>query len=79
MGKCCKVVGGVGCAGILDWIDSHSVHFASQIRHHASDFVAVAETTPEVIASFARQREVQNSSLATGCTVAMVDSVDNSK
>ena len=56
---------------------SHSVHLASQMSHHASVFVAVAETTPEVVASFARQREVQNSSLATGCTVATVDSVDN--
>ena len=33
--------------------------------------------TPEVVASFARQREVRNLSLAAGCTVAMVDSVDN--
>ena len=56
---------------------SHSVHFASQMSHHASTFVAVAGTKTEVVASFARWREVQNSPLATGCTVAMVDSVDN--
>ena len=57
----------------------HSVHLASQMSHHASVLVAVAGTAPEVVAYFARQREVQNSSLATGCTVAMVDSVDNAK
>ena len=56
---------------------SHSVHFASQMSHHASVFVAVAGMTPEVVASFARQKDVQNSSLATGCTVSTVDSVDN--
>ena len=56
---------------------SHSVHFVGQMSHHASVFVAIAGTTPEVVASFARQREVQNSSLAAGCTVATVDSVDN--
>ena len=56
---------------------SHSVHFASQISHHASVFVAAAGTTQEVVSSFARQRKVQNSSLAPGCTVAMVDSVNN--
>ena len=56
---------------------SHSVHFASQISHYqASVFVAVAGMTPEVVASFARQRDVQNSSLAAGCTVSTVDSVD---
>ena len=61
------------------WIGliSHSVHFDSQMSHHASVFVAVAGMTPEVVASFARRREVRNSSLATGCTVATVDSVDN--
>ena len=48
---------------------THSVHFANQMSHHASVFVAVEGTTPAVAASFARQREVQNSSLATGCTV----------
>ena len=54
------------------------MHFASQISHyHASVFVAVAGTTPEVVASFARQRDVQNLSLAAGCTIATVDSVDN--
>ena len=56
---------------------SYSVHFASQMSHHASVLVAVAGMTPEVVVSFARQREVQNSSLAAGCTVATVDSVDN--
>ena len=56
---------------------SHSVYLASQMSHHASVLVAVAGTTPEVVASIARQREVQNLSLATGCTVAMVGSVDN--
>ena len=55
----------------------HSIHFASQMSHHASVLVAVVGTTPEVVASFARWREVQNSSLAAGCTVAMVDSVYN--
>ena len=61
------------------WIGliSHSVHFASQMSHHTSVLVDVAGTTPEVVASFARQREVRNSSLAAGCTVATVDSVDN--
>ena len=56
---------------------SHLVHFSSQMSHHASVLVAVAGTTLEVVASFARRREVRNLSLATGCTVAMVDSVDN--
>ena len=55
---------------------SYSVNFASQMSHHASEFVAVAGTTPKVVASFERQREVWNSSLATGCTVATVDSVE---
>ena len=61
------------------WIGliSHLVHFASQMCHHASVFVAEAGTTPAVVASIARWREVRNSSLATGCTVSMVDSVSN--
>ena len=53
------------------------MHFANQMSHHASVFVAVAGMTPEVVASFARQREVRNSSLAAGCTVSTVDSVGN--
>ena len=61
------------CIGLI----SNLVHFASQMSHHSSVFVAVAGTNPEVVASFARQREVQNSSLATGCTVSTVDSVGN--
>ena len=56
---------------------SHSVHFSSQISNHASIYVAVAGTTPEVVTSFARRREVRNSSLAAGCTVSTVDSVGN--
>ena len=56
---------------------SHSVHLASQMSHHASVLVAVARTTLEVVAPFTGQREVQNSSLATECTVATADSVDN--
>ena len=61
------------------WIGliSHFVHFVSQMRHHASVFVAVKETTPAVVTSFGRQREVQKSSLAAGCTAATVDSVGN--
>ena len=54
---------------------SHSVHFASQMSHHTSVLVGVAGTTLEVVASFARPREVQNSSLAAGYIVAVVDSV----
>ena len=67
------------CVELGSWIGliSHVVHFSSQMSHHASVLVAVAGMTPEVVASFARQREVQNSSLAAGCTVATVDSVDN--
>ena len=56
---------------------SHSVHFVSQISHHTSNFIAVAGTTLVVVTSFARQREVQNPPLASGCTVATVDSVDS--
>ena len=52
---------------------SHSVHFASQMSHHGSVEVAAAGTTPEFVAFFARLREVWNSSLATRCTVAIVD------
>jgi hypothetical protein len=61
------------------WIGliSHLVHFASGMSHHASVLVALEGTTPVVVASFARQREVQNPSLATGCTVSMVDFVGN--
>ena len=59
------------------WLISHLVHFASQISHHVSVLVAVEGTTPVDVASFARLREVWNSSLAVGCTVAMVDSVGN--
>ena len=54
---------------------SHSIHLASQMSHHASVLVAVVGTTPEVVASFARRREVQNPSLDAGCTIATVDSV----
>ena len=39
--------------------------------------VAEEGTTLAVFASFARWRVLQNSSLATGCTVATVDSVGN--
>ena len=79
MGKCCKVVGGMcielgSCIGLI----SHLVHFASQISHHASVVVAVSGTTLGVVASLARWREVQNSSLATGYIVSTVDSVSNS-
>ena len=56
---------------------SHSVHFASQMSHYFFVFVAIEGMTPDIVASFARQREVQKSLLATGCTVAMVDSVGN--
>ena len=78
MGKCCKVVDSVyiylgSCIGII----SHLVYFASQMSHHASIFVAVVGMTLAVVTSLARWREVQNSSLATGCTVARVDSVGN--
>ena len=67
------------CVELGSWIGliSHSVHFSSQMSHHASVFVAVAGTTPEVVASFAKRREVRNSSLAAGCTVSTVDSVGN--
>ena len=67
------------CVELGSWIGliSHLVHFASQMIHHASVVVAVAGTTLEVVASFARQREVRNSSLAAGCTVSTVDSVGN--
>ena len=67
------------CVELVSWIGliSHLVHFASQISHHASVVVAVSGTTLGVVASLARWREVQNSSLATGCTVARVDSVGN--
>ena len=58
-------------------VTSHSLHFASQMSHYVSVFVAVARTTLEVVASFARQREVWNLSLPTGFTVAMVDPVEN--
>ena len=51
---------------------SHSVHFASQVSHHASDLVAEAGMILEDITSFAKQRGVQKSSQVTGYTVATV-------
>ena len=77
MGKCCQVVRGVGCTGILDWIDIPLCTFGQPDVSPCSVLVDVAGTTLEVVAPFARQREVRNSSLAAGCTVATVDSVDN--
>ena len=67
------------CVELGSWIGiiSHSVHFANQMNHHASVFVAVEGMTPAVVTSFARWREVQNSSLAAGYTVSMVASVGN--
>ena len=67
------------CVELGSWIGiiSHLVYFASQMSHHCSVFVALEGTTPEVVASFARQREVQNSSLAAGCTISTVDFVGN--
>ena len=53
------------------------MHFSSKMSHHALVFVAVEGTTQEAVTSFARQREVQKSSWATGCTVAKVDSIGN--
>ena len=67
------------CVELGSWIGiiSYSVHFASQMSHHCSVFVALEGTTPVVVASIARRREVQNSSLATGCTISTVDFVGN--
>ena len=76
MGKGCKVVDSVyidlgSCIGLI----THLVHFASQMSHHASIFVAAVGMTLVVVTSLVRWREMQNSSLATGCTVSRVDSV----
>ena len=75
MEKCCKVSGGVGCTGILDEIDFPLCTFCQPDKPPCLSFLAVVGASPVVVASFARPREVQNSSLAAGYIVAAVDSV----
>ena len=77
MGKCCKVVGSVCRTGVLDWVNFPLGAFCKPDEPPCLCFVALEGTTPEVVASFARRREVRNSSLAAGCTVSTVDSVGN--
>ena len=62
-------------SGILYWVNYPLGAFCQPDEPPCLCFVAGVGMTLMVVTSLARWREMQNSSLATGCTVSRVDSV----